>query len=88
VSVPDPHQPVKASARTRAQAFEDAEASLRLEGLDPNADPRYLGIKRQLLAGTLTFDEAEAALKAHFIQPGVLIASHHRPRCAGHLRKI
>lgn len=61
--------------KTRAQAFEDAEASLLLEGLDPTVGPRYLEIKQQLIAGTLTFDEAEAAIKAHFAQSGALIAA-------------
>jgi hypothetical protein len=73
--VPDKHQSIKASGKTRAQAFKDAEASLLLEGLDPKADPSYLEIKRQLLAGTLTFDEAEAAIKAQFAHPGALVVA-------------
>jgi hypothetical protein len=61
--VPDSQKSVKPSVKTRVQAFKDAEASLLLEGLDPGTDPRYLEIKRQLLAGIFTFDEAEAAIK-------------------------
>lgn len=50
----------------RAEAFRDAEASLLLEGLDPTKDQRYLAIKAQLIHGTLSFDEAEAAIRALF----------------------
>jgi len=51
---------------TRREAFEDAEASLRLEGLEPGRDARYRAIKARLLDGTLTFDEAEAAVRAQY----------------------
>jgi hypothetical protein len=52
------------SLKFRQQAFEDAEASLRLEGLDPASHPRYQEVKTRLLAGEISFDQAEAALKA------------------------
>jgi hypothetical protein len=50
----------------RAEAFRDAEASLLLEGLDPTTDARYREIKAKLIAGTISFDEAEAALNAQY----------------------
>jgi len=53
-------------AKARAEAFQDAKASLRLEGLDPTTDSRYLTIKSQLVAGNLSFDEAEAALETQY----------------------
>jgi hypothetical protein len=48
-----------------AEAFADAEASLRIEGLDPAGRPHYEAIKAQVIAGTLTFEEAIEALKKH-----------------------
>jgi hypothetical protein len=48
-----------------AEAFADAEASLRIEGLDPAGRPHYEAIKAKVIAGTLTFDEAIEALKEH-----------------------
>lgn len=49
-----------------AYAYEQAEASLRLEGLDPNSSPIYRSLKEQVIAGTISFDEAGAAIKAHY----------------------
>ena len=64
--MPNVHALTEEGSKARAEAFQDAEASLRLEGLDPTTDSRYLAIKSQLIAGTLSFDEAEAALKAQY----------------------
>ncbi len=50
----------------RRQAFEDAEASLRLEGFEPDRDARYRAIKARLLDGSLNYDEAEAAVKEQY----------------------
>jgi hypothetical protein len=46
-----------------AEAFLDAEASLRIEGLDPSGRPHYEAIKAKVIAGSLTFDQAIEALK-------------------------
>jgi hypothetical protein len=53
-------------SRARAMAFEDAEASLRLEGFEPSLDPRYRAIKAQLILGEISFEEAEAAIREQF----------------------
>jgi hypothetical protein len=48
------------------EAFRDAEASLLLEGLDPTTDDRYLAIKAQVVAGEMTFEEADAAIDEQY----------------------
>lgn len=40
------------------EALNRAEASTRAEGVDPNDNPAYLEVKRRLLAGEITLDEA------------------------------
>jgi hypothetical protein len=70
------HAVTEAGSRTRAKAFEDAEASLRLEGLDPMTDKRYLAIKAQLIAGAVSFDQAEEANKAQYgLRPATTFAT-------------
>jgi len=59
----------------RARAMEEAEASLRIEGFDLSNDPHFLAIKKQLIAGTMSFDEAEAAIKAQYGAAKSLAAS-------------
>jgi len=49
-----------------AEAFRQAEASLRLEGLDPSASEPYETLKAQVIAGAITVEEAEAQTLAHF----------------------
>jgi len=56
----------KVELSKRRRAFEDAEASLRLEGLEPGRDARFRAIKALLLDGTPTFDEEEAAIKDQY----------------------
>lgn len=64
--MPDVHALTEEQSKIRTEAFRDAEGSLRFEGLDPTPDARYQAIKSHLVAGTLTFDEAEVALKAQY----------------------
>lgn len=49
----------------RVTGFRRAEASLRLEGLDPSGTPLYESVKARLLSGELTFDEARAEILDH-----------------------
>jgi hypothetical protein len=49
----------------RLTGFRKAEASLRLEGMDPSGTPLYESVKARLLSGELTFDEARAEILAH-----------------------
>jgi len=50
----------------RLAGFRKAEASLRLEGMDPSGTPLYESVKVRLLSGELTFDEARAEVMAHY----------------------
>ncbi len=51
-----------------SEAFRQSEASVRLEGIDPTADPRYLALKARVLAGEITSEEAADILVAQHIQ--------------------
>lgn len=44
------------------QKFEEAEANMLLEGLDPRDSPHYQLIKESVIAGKITFDEARKAV--------------------------
>lgn len=46
--------------------FRKAEASLRLEGMDPSGTPLYESVKARILSGDITFDEARAEIQAHY----------------------
>jgi hypothetical protein len=60
------HSKTEDKSKRRADAFRDAEASLLLEGLDPTRDARYREIKAKLIAGAVSFDDAEAELNAQY----------------------
>lgn len=49
----------------RLTGFRKAEASLRLEGMDPSGTPLYESVKVRLISGELTFDKARAEILAH-----------------------
>lgn len=51
---------------TLAEALRQAEASTRAEGVDPNDNLAYLDVKRRLLAGEITLNEAQAIYEAAF----------------------
>lgn len=46
--------------------FRKAEASLRLEGMDPSGTPFYESVKARILSGDITFDEGRAEIRAHY----------------------
>lgn len=50
----------------RLAGFRKAEASLRLEGMDPSGTSLYESVKARLLSGDITFDEARAEIMAHY----------------------
>lgn len=50
----------------RLAGFRKAEASLRLEGMDPSGTPLYESVKARLLSGDLTFEDARAEIMAHY----------------------
>lgn len=49
----------------RLTGFRKAEASLRLEGMDPSGTPLYEFVKARILSGEVTYDEARAEILAH-----------------------
>jgi hypothetical protein len=51
---------------TLAASLERAEASTRAEGVDPDDNPAYLDVKRRLLAGEITMEEAETIYEDAF----------------------
>lgn len=53
-------------SQERERAFEDAEAMLRLEGLDPTGEAHYEAIKDRVIAGELSFNEARVLVLAHY----------------------
>lgn len=50
----------------RLAGFRKAEASLRLEGIDPSGTPLYESVKARILSGDITFDEGRAEIRAHY----------------------
>ena len=43
--------------RLRIEGFRKAEASLRLEGMDPSGTPLYESIKARIISGDLTYEQ-------------------------------
>lgn len=43
-----------------------AEASLRLEGMDPSGTPRYECIKSRIIAGEITYEQGREEIRAYF----------------------
>jgi hypothetical protein len=50
----------------RLAGFRKAEASLRLEGMDPSGTPLYESVKARILSGDITFDEGRAEIRIHY----------------------
>jgi hypothetical protein len=57
---------VPAQQISTAEAFALSEASVRLEGIDPNDDPRYIALKERVLAGEISSSEAVTLLLAPY----------------------
>ncbi|HFN3634696.1 Uncharacterised protein [Enterobacter hormaechei] len=55
---PDPRQ--------RTEGFRKAEASLRLEGMDPVGTPLYENIKKRIISGDITYEQGRAEILAHY----------------------
>ena len=49
----------------RVDGFRKAEASLRLEGMDPSGTPLYESVKARILSGEITYGEGLAEILAH-----------------------
>lgn len=50
----------------RIEGFRKAEASLRLEGMDPAGTPLYESIKTRIIAGDITYEQGRAEILAHY----------------------
>lgn len=50
----------------RLAGFRKAEASLRLEGMDPSGTPLYESVKVRILSGDITYDEGRAEILDHY----------------------
>lgn len=50
----------------RVDGFRKAEASLRLEGMDPSGTPLYESVKARILSGEITYGEGRAEILAHY----------------------
>ncbi|EDL4573057.1 hypothetical protein CWK54_22040 [Salmonella enterica subsp. enterica serovar Newport] len=56
------------NSSVRARGFEKAEASLRLEGMDPSGTPLYEGIKKRIIAGEITYEQGRAEIFEYHAQ--------------------
>jgi hypothetical protein len=54
------------SVISREEAFRLSEASVRLEGMDPTADPAYMALKARVLANEVTAQEAVTLFLARY----------------------
>ncbi|HAV8945606.1 TPA: antitoxin VbhA family protein [Escherichia coli] len=52
--------------RQRTEGFRKAEASLRLEGMDPAGNPLYENIKERVIFGDITYEQRRAEILAHY----------------------
>ena len=50
----------------RAEGFRKAEASLKLEGMDPCGTPLYESIKARIVSGDLTYEQGRLEIMAHY----------------------
>ncbi|CAH5676896.1 TPA: HigA family addiction module antitoxin [Klebsiella pneumoniae] len=52
--------------RLRIEGFRKAEASLRLEGMDPSGTPLYESIKARIISGELTYELGRSEILAYY----------------------
>ena len=50
--------------------FSKAEASLRLEGMDPSGTPLYESIKARIISGELTYKQGRSEILAYYTKAG------------------
>lgn len=53
-------------SRLRNEGFRKAEASLRLEGMDPSGTPLYESIKTRIISGELTYEQGRSEILAYY----------------------
>lgn len=52
--------------RLRIEGFRKAEASLRLEGMDPSGKPLYESVKARIISGELTYEQGRSEILAYY----------------------
>ncbi|WP_148874806.1 HigA family addiction module antitoxin [Serratia marcescens] len=55
--------------RLRIEGFRKAEASLRLEGMDPSGTPLYESVKARIISGELTYEQGRSEIFAYYTKP-------------------
>ena len=53
-------------SQLRIEGFRKAEASLRLEGMDPSGKPLYESIKARIISGDLTYEKGRSEILAYY----------------------
>lgn len=53
-------------SRLRHEGFRKAEASLRLEGMDPSGTPLYESVKARIISGELTYEQGRSEIFAYY----------------------
>ncbi|HBC9543560.1 TPA: HigA family addiction module antidote protein [Escherichia coli] len=53
-------------SQLRIEGFRKAEASLRLEGMDPSGKPLYESIKARIISGDLTYEQGRSEILAYY----------------------
>jgi hypothetical protein len=57
---------------TLAESLRQGEASNKLEGIDVLDNPLYVDVKRRLLAGEISLEEAQAIFVDHYTKDNTL----------------
>lgn len=52
--------------RLRIEGFRKAEASLKLEGMDPSGTPLYESVKARIISGDLTYEQGRSEILAYY----------------------
>lgn len=52
--------------RLRIEGFRKAEATLRLEGIDPSGTPLYESVKARIISGELTYEQGRSEILAYY----------------------
>lgn len=53
-------------SQLRHEGFRKAEASLRLEGMDPSGTPLYESVKARIISGELTYEQGRSEIFAYY----------------------
>ena len=56
------------SEKQRREGFRKAEASLRLEGLDPSGTPHYEIVKARIISGEISYEQGRKEIFDYYVQ--------------------